>query len=226
MSAGTQASKLASASLLRRRCGLSPSPLPPFPPSCGGGSGRYPSGSSAAVICSAMSEGMHEIREVLSFHRLYEGADLRIGLEIERAGILDGLGEAQGIRGCGARRCRMASRIFEDQPLQRGARHPAGRGVGGDIEDATRLQPGIGELVDRAPNRWSDPAVDAVERDDVEVAEIGEARLQELVETCFDKADVGQPRGFAKRSRRDDMNRIEIDADKRHLRVRGGENQR
>src|SRR5262249_60884255 len=92
--------------------------------------------------------------------------------------------------------------------------------------DATRLQPGIGKLDDRAPNRWSDPAVDAVERDDVEFAEIGEARLQELVETCFDKADVGQPRGFGERSRRDDMNRIEIDADKRHLRVRGGENQR
>ena len=85
----------------------------------------------------------------------------------------------------------MAFRIFEDEPLQRGAGHPARRGIVGYIQRATGLQPGIGKLHDRTPNRWSNPAVDSMERDDVELAEIGEARLQQLVETRFNEADVG-----------------------------------
>src|SRR5262249_48568877 len=158
---------------------------------------------------------VNEVSEVLSFHRFQKGADLRIELEVDRAGVFDGFGEAQGIRGRGPRSSRMAFRVFEYKPLQRGAWHPAGRGVVGYIQRATRLQFGIGKLDNRAPNRWRDPTVDAVQRNDVEFAEIGEARLQQLTEARFHKLDVGQARGFGERSRRDDMRRIEIDADKR-----------
>src|SRR5262249_45153097 len=69
------------------------------------------------------------------------------------------------------------------------------------------------------------PAVDAVQRDDVGIAEIGKRRLQQLIETRFHELDVRQARGFDERSRRDDMGRIEIDADKRHVRIRSGKNQ-
>src|SRR6266436_10165562 len=56
--------------------------------------------------------------------------------------------------------------------------------------------------------------------------EVGEPRAQQLIETRFHELDVRQARGFAERSRRDDMSWIEIDPDKRHVRVCSGENQR
>ena len=169
---------------------------------------------------------VHQVGEILGQHRLDEAADLGIELEVERARILDRLGEAEGLSGRVARRRRMALGVFEDQPLQRGARHPAGRGVVRDIERAAGPQPGAGEGDDRATHRGRDPAVDAVQRDDVELPEVVEARREQLVEARFDEADVVEPGGPRERPRGDDMGRVEVDADEVDVRVGGGERQR
>jgi hypothetical protein len=162
---------------------------------------------------------VNEVGEVLSLHGCEEAADLRIALEVKSAGVIQGLGEAQGVGSGRPGVRRTALGMLEQQTLQRRPRHPTGRSVVGDVERTAGLQLGARKVNDCAAKRRGDPAIDAVQRDGVEFAEVGETRLQQLVKACFDKADVVELRGFGKRVRGHDMGRVEVDADERHLRV-------
>jgi hypothetical protein len=141
------------------------------------------------------------------------------GLKVECAGILHGLCQAQRVGGRGPRFRGTALHAFEQQPLQGRPRHPAGRGVVRDEERAAGFQPGVGKFDDRAPNRRRNPAVDAVHGDDVELAQVREARGQELVEARLHETDVGELRGLRERRRGHDVGRIEIDTHEGHVRI-------
>jgi len=104
------------------------------------------------------------------------------------------------------------------QPLQRRHGRPARQAVVAHIDDAARLQLALDELDDRPPRQAADPAVDAVQGDEVEFGNVGR---QHLLEAGLEHREVVDLAGLRPAARRLHVGRIDVAGEELALRVGG-----
>ncbi len=164
---------------------------------------------------------MREIAPVVLHDAIQPRADAGVGPEESRLGGLQLLDELQGRIDPRKDRAGGGVGVLGEQLAQRHARGPARQGVVGDVDQAARLQLAPQELDDVGPVLGGDPAVDAVQSDDVELRQ---ARLLgEILEALVEELDV---RGAGLRRQRagvEDVRGVEVGGEDLGLRIGRGD---